>query len=116
MSVPASVKMSQEEAPYPYHKSTLPRNGVRVATGPMTGVKSGTLILSYNVGSRFEPAEIGGVSHYLEHMLFKGTERRRIPSRSRRRSRGRRCPERRDFTGKHQLLVQGAFITFCFEL
>src|SRR5918911_863321 len=66
------------EAPYPYHKSTLP-NGVRVVTGPMTGVKSGTLIISYTVGSRYEPAPISGVSHFLEHMLFKGTERRPDP-------------------------------------
>src|SRR5918911_1413982 len=66
------------EAPYPYHKSTLP-NGVRVVTGPMTGVKSATLIISYTVGSRYEPAPISGVSHFLEHMLFKGTERRPDP-------------------------------------
>jgi predicted Zn-dependent peptidase len=68
----------REQAPYPYHKTTLP-NGVRVVTGPMSGVKSGTLIVSYNVGSRHEPAPIAGVSHFLEHMLFKGTERRPDP-------------------------------------
>jgi predicted Zn-dependent peptidase len=45
----------------------------------MTGVKSGTLIVSYSVGSRYEPAAISGVSHFLEHMLFKGTERRPDP-------------------------------------
>src|ERR687889_1841221 len=80
LSVSVTVKSNatQTEAPYPYHKTTLP-NGVRVVTGPMTGVKSGTLILSYNVGSRYEPAPIAGVSHFLEHMLFKGTERRPDP-------------------------------------
>jgi predicted Zn-dependent peptidase len=62
----------------PYHKTTLP-NGVRVVTGPMTGVKSASLIFSYNVGSRYEPDEVAGVSHFLEHMLFKGTERRPDP-------------------------------------
>jgi predicted Zn-dependent peptidase len=66
------------QAPYPYHKTTLP-NGVRIVTGPMTGVKSATLILSYTVGSRYEPEAIGGVSHFLEHMLFKGTDRRPDP-------------------------------------
>ncbi len=45
-------KTSQNEAPYPYHKTTLP-NGVRVDTGTMTGVKTGTLIVSYTVGSRY---------------------------------------------------------------
>ena len=62
----------------PYHKTTLP-NGVRVVTGPMSGVRSASLILSYGVGSRFEQPLISGVSHFLEHMLFKGTERRPDP-------------------------------------
>ncbi|HEU0165655.1 MAG TPA: pitrilysin family protein [Thermomicrobiales bacterium] len=61
-----------------YLKSTL-ANGVRVVTGPMTGVRSASLIFYYNIGSRFEPAPIAGVSHFLEHMLFKGTERRPDP-------------------------------------
>ncbi len=62
----------------PYEKTTLP-NGVRIVTGPMTGVKSASLIFYYGVGSRYEPAGIAGVSHFLEHMLFKGTERRPHP-------------------------------------
>ncbi len=61
-----------------YEKTTLP-NGVRVVTGPMSGVRSASLIFYYNVGSRYEPAPIAGVSHFLEHMLFKGTERRPDP-------------------------------------
>lgn len=62
----------------PYQKTTLP-NGTRVVTGPMTGVKSASLIFYYGVGSRYEPAGIAGVSHFLEHMVFKGTERRPHP-------------------------------------
>ena len=62
----------------PYHKTVLP-NGIRVVTGPTTGVKSTSLIFYYGVGSRYEPAEVAGVSHFLEHMLFKGTERRPDP-------------------------------------
>ncbi len=62
----------------PYQKTTLP-NGIRVVTGPMTGVKSASLIFYYGVGSRYEPANLGGVSHFLEHMVFKGTERRPHP-------------------------------------
>jgi predicted Zn-dependent peptidase len=61
-----------------YHKTTLP-NGVRVVTGPMSGVRSASLIFYYNIGSRYEPAPIAGVSHFLEHMLFKGTEKRPNP-------------------------------------
>jgi predicted Zn-dependent peptidase len=58
---------------------TMLDNGVRVVTGPMTGVKSASLILYYGVGSRFEDPTYQGVSHFLEHMLFKGTERRPDP-------------------------------------
>ena len=61
-----------------YEKTTLP-NGVRIVTGPMTGVRSVSLIFYYGVGSRFERPAIAGVSHFLEHMLFKGTERRPDP-------------------------------------
>lgn len=61
-----------------YHKTTL-KNGVRVVTGPMSGVRSASLIFYYNVGSRFEDPNIQGVSHFLEHMLFKGTEKRPDP-------------------------------------
>jgi predicted Zn-dependent peptidase len=58
-----------------YEKTTLP-NGVRVVTGEMTGVRSASLILYYGVGSRYERPEHAGISHYLEHMVFKGTTRR----------------------------------------
>lgn len=62
----------------PYEKTTL-ANGVRIVTSRMEGVRSASLIMAYNVGSRIEPAPISGVAHYLEHMLFKGTERRPDP-------------------------------------
>lgn len=62
----------------PYKKTTLP-NGVRIVTGRMEGVKSASLIIAYNVGSRIEPAPIAGAAHFLEHMLFKGTTNRPDP-------------------------------------
>lgn len=61
-----------------YEKTTL-ANGVRVVSGPMIGVRSASLMFLYNVGSRYEPAPMAGMSHFLEHMLFKGTERRPDP-------------------------------------
>lgn len=61
-----------------YQKTTL-KNGVRIVTGPMTGVRSASLVFYYGVGSRFERPAISGVSHFLEHMLFKGTELRPDP-------------------------------------
>ncbi|MBX3071477.1 MAG: insulinase family protein [Thermomicrobiales bacterium] len=42
----------------------------------MSGVRSASLIFYFDIGSRYEKPEVAGVSHYLEHMLFKGTEQR----------------------------------------
>lgn len=51
-------------------------NGLRVMTDPMQTVESVSLGLWVDAGTRHEPAEINGISHLLEHMAFKGTERR----------------------------------------
>lgn len=61
-----------------YEKTTL-ANGVRVVTSRMDHVRSATLIWYYGAGSRYESNELAGISHFLEHMLFKGTERRPDP-------------------------------------
>lgn len=58
-----------------YRKSTLP-SGVRVITETMPAVRSATLGIWADVGSAAESREQRGVSHLVEHMLFKGTERR----------------------------------------
>ncbi len=58
-----------------YRKSTL-ANGVRIITETMPAVRSATLGIWADVGSAAEPGERRGVSHLVEHMLFKGTERR----------------------------------------
>ncbi|KYO55027.1 pitrilysin family protein [Tistrella mobilis] len=55
--------------------TTLP-NGMRVATDSMAHVETVTVGVWVHAGTRHEPAEINGVSHLLEHMAFKGTERR----------------------------------------
>lgn len=51
-------------------------NGMRVATDRMEGVETASLGIWVGVGTRNEPAEVNGVAHLLEHMAFKGTERR----------------------------------------
>src|SRR3989344_4837054 len=58
-----------------YKKNTL-KNGLRVVEIPMPGVKSATVIILVGVGSRYEEKNINGISHFLEHMAFKGTEKR----------------------------------------
>lgn len=49
-------------------------NGVRVLTIPMPGVESVTALVLVRTGSRNETEEQLGISHVLEHMLFKGTK------------------------------------------
>jgi len=55
--------------------STL-ANGLRVATDQIETVESVSLGIWIDVGTRHEPPELNGVAHFLEHMAFKGTERR----------------------------------------
>jgi predicted Zn-dependent peptidase len=56
-------------------KTTLP-NGVRVVTESIAHVQSVSLGLWVATGSRYEADDRRGISHFLEHMVFKGTERR----------------------------------------
>ena len=51
-------------------------NGLTVASDPMAGVESSTIGVWVAAGARHEPAEVNGIAHLLEHMAFKGTERR----------------------------------------
>ena len=55
--------------------STL-ANGLQVATDRIDTVDTVSLGIWIDVGTRHEPADINGVAHFLEHMAFKGTERR----------------------------------------
>src|SRR3989338_64580 len=58
-----------------YQKYTL-KNGLRVLDIPMSGVQSATVLILVGVGSRYEEKKINGLSHFLEHMAFKGTQKR----------------------------------------
>lgn len=60
-----------------YVRRTLP-NGLRLVTAPISHVRSVSVAFFFGVGSRYEPDEIAGVSHFIEHMIFKGS--RRFPS------------------------------------
>jgi len=60
---------------------SLPRvtrlpNGLAVASAEMPHMASVSLGLWVGVGARYEPAEVNGVCHFIEHLLFKGTTRR----------------------------------------
>jgi predicted Zn-dependent peptidase len=58
-----------------YRKDTL-ANGIRVVSETLPKSRSVSIGVWVKVGSRHEPLELGGVSHFIEHMFFKGTGRR----------------------------------------
>src|SRR3989344_4636448 len=51
-------------------------NGLRILTIPMPSFESVTVLVMVNAGSRFETKRNNGISHFLEHMAFKGTKKR----------------------------------------
>ncbi len=56
-----------------YAQTTL-HNGLRLFTTPMPGMRSASIAFFFTVGSRYEPKPVAGVSHFIEHMLFKGSQ------------------------------------------
>jgi predicted Zn-dependent peptidase len=52
-------------------------SGLRVVTNPVSTAQSVSVNMFVGVGSRNEERRTNGASHYLEHMMFKGTERRK---------------------------------------
>ncbi len=57
-------------------KKTILDNGLRVLTVPMQGTNTVTVLVLCDTGSDYEKKEQNGISHFLEHMFFKGTPRR----------------------------------------
>ncbi|MEX1062781.1 MAG: pitrilysin family protein, partial [Balneolaceae bacterium] len=51
-------------------------NGLKIVTEKVESVKSVAVGIWVKTGSRHEPVEKAGITHFLEHMLFKGTEKR----------------------------------------
>jgi predicted Zn-dependent peptidase len=58
-----------------FQKTTL-SNGIRVVTETVPGVRSASLGIWVTVGSRHESQSENGISHFIEHMAFKGTSQR----------------------------------------
>lgn len=55
-------------------KTTFP-NGLRVVTHRLDATQSATVLILVGAGSRYETKELNGISHFLEHMFFKGAEK-----------------------------------------
>ena len=67
--------MSQKEPNRSFVFHTF-ENGLRLITVPMAHTDSVTVLVMVATGSRYETKEINGISHFLEHMMFKGTAKR----------------------------------------
>lgn len=58
-----------------FKKTTL-KNGLRIITVPMADNPAVTVLVLVEAGSKYEPKQVNGISHFLEHMVFKGTKNR----------------------------------------
>ncbi|KKQ18666.1 MAG: Peptidase M16 domain protein [Berkelbacteria bacterium GW2011_GWB1_38_5] len=58
-----------------YKLTTLP-NGLKLITAPLENTKAVTVLFLIGVGSRYENKNLNGISHFLEHLFFKGTKKR----------------------------------------
>lgn len=57
-------------------KLTKLKNGINFITVPVKGTMATTVLAMFPVGSRYENKKMSGAAHFLEHMLFKGTQKR----------------------------------------
>ena len=58
-----------------YKFSTL-ESGLRLVCVPMPSTRTATVLVLVGTGSKYETKDINGISHFLEHMMFKGTKKR----------------------------------------
>jgi predicted Zn-dependent peptidase len=58
-----------------YSEKTL-SSGLRLLSIPMGGTETATILVLVGTGSKYESRRLSGLSHFLEHMFFKGTRRR----------------------------------------
>ncbi len=61
------------------HHLTVLEQGLRVVNTSMPHTRSVSISIFVNAGSRYEDEDIAGISHFVEHMLFKGTQQRPTP-------------------------------------
>jgi predicted Zn-dependent peptidase len=58
-----------------FKKKTF-KNGLRLITVPMKDSPTATVMVMVEAGSKYETKDIDGISHFLEHVCFKGTQKR----------------------------------------
>ncbi len=57
-------------------KKTILKNKLRIITIPIKSTQAVTVLVLAKTGSKYENKDISGISHFLEHMFFKGTKKR----------------------------------------
>lgn len=72
-TVPAPLVCAIIQALFPDILTTTLENGLRVLTAHLPHLHTATVAVFVKIGSRFEGAEDNGLSHFVEHMLFRGT-------------------------------------------
>src|SRR3989344_6470313 len=59
-----------------YHLHTL-KNGLRIVLVPIPASQTTTVMVMTGTGSRYENSQENGLAHFIEHMFFKGTRKRK---------------------------------------
>lgn len=75
MVISSKRSLIETAVPLSYKKTTL-ANGIRVISEEISSVKSASIGIWINTGSCNESDSTNGISHFIEHMMFKGTEKR----------------------------------------
>ncbi len=75
---PSSVAVATSVADQTCEKTTLD-SGLRIITCNMPHTRSASMVILIGTGSRYEDDSEAGVSHFIEHLCFKGTEKRPLP-------------------------------------
>lgn len=58
------------------YKHVTLKNGLRIIVVPQNSTQAVTVLAMVGTGSKYEKKDISGISHFLEHMFFKGTKKR----------------------------------------
>ena len=59
------------------YKKTKLNSGLRIITVPQShGTQAATILVLIKAGSKYETKAQNGISHFIEHMFFKGTKKR----------------------------------------
>jgi predicted Zn-dependent peptidase len=75
MGIRSKLSHTDAAVHHAYQKTTL-ANGIRVISEEISSVKSASIGIWIDTGSRNETETTNGISHFIEHMMFKGTEKR----------------------------------------